>query len=307
MAPITRWRHSSEYLRRIMARKAFLTRLVFGTGLYHAIDAVWWPNRAVEVTRHVISAPVPRPLRLALVADLHVVRPGAREERVLALLEQERPDAILLNGDFGLLGAPPGACGPLLRRMRAPLGVWGTLGNWDYGNPVPDWRAFLAEHGVRLLVNEAVELAPAVWLAGLDSALVGTPDLDAALAHVPPGDYTVAMIHCPVLFEDLAGRVPLALAGHTHGGQLLFPRRRPLYLPRGCDPYLSGWYERAGSRMYVSRGVGCSTIPVRLGSPPEIALFEFRPGSSEHSDRPDRGAPTDKAAEVGLRRPTGPR
>jgi uncharacterized protein len=277
MAPITRWRHSPEYLRFIMSRKAIMTWMVFGTGLYRALDAVWWPNRRIEVTRHAIVAPVERPLRLALVADMHVVRPGAREDRLIGLLEQERPDAILINGDFGLLGAPPDACGPVLSRMQAPLGVWATLGNWDYGHPVGDWRAFLAMHGVRLLLNEAVALAAPVWLAGLDSALVGMPDLDAALAPVPAGAFTVAMIHCPVLFEDVAGRVPLVLAGHTHGGQVLLPGRRPLFMPRGCSSYRAGWYEREGSRMYISRGVGCSTIPVRFGCPPEIALLELRP------------------------------
>ena len=69
--------------------------------------------------------------------------------------------------------------------MHAPLGVWATLGNWDYGHPVADWRSFLAERGVRLLVNESVPLAGDVWLAGLDEALVGMPDPDLALAGCP--------------------------------------------------------------------------------------------------------------------------
>ena len=250
-----------------------------GTGLYGALDGAWWPNRRIEVTRHVISAPLERPLRLALVADLHVVSPGPRERRLLELLERERPDAIALNGDFGALGAPPDACGPVLARMHAPLGVWATLGNWDYGHPVGDWRTFLDAHGVRLLRNESAALAAGLWLVGLDSALVGMPDLDAALAEVPAGGYAVAIIHCPVLFDDVAARVPLALAGHTHGGQILVPGLRPLYMPRGCWPYVSGWYEREGSRMYVSRGIGCPSLPVRIACSPELAMFEFVPGS----------------------------
>src|SRR2546422_7601599 len=142
MAPITRWRHSPEHLREVMSRKRVLTWLVHGTGLYRALDRLWWTNRRIEITRHLIPAPVERPLRLALVADLHVVRPGLRERRLIDLLERERPDVIVLNGDFGALGGPPDACGPVLAAMRAPLGVWATLGNWDYGNPVADWSEF---------------------------------------------------------------------------------------------------------------------------------------------------------------------
>jgi predicted MPP superfamily phosphohydrolase len=181
----------------------------------------------------------------------------------------------------------------VLAEMRAPLGLWATLGNWDYGNPVADWAEFLGAHGVRLLRNESAPLADRVWLAGLDSALVGWPDLDAALSNVPAGAFVVSLIHCPVLFEDIARRVPLALAGHTHGGQVRVPGLPPPYMPRGCWPYVSGWYEREGARMYVSRGIGCPSLPVRIACPPELAIFDL--------------APTDKAAEVGLPWPTGPR
>ena len=277
MTVITRWRHSPEYVRGIVRRKRLLTAAIHDTGLYRAIERVWWPSRRIEVTRHTIVAPVTRAIRLALVADLHVVRPGARERRLLELLERERPDAIALNGDFGALGVPPDACGPVLEAMRAPLGLWATLGNWDYGHPVADWNAFLAEHGVRLLKNDAARLEGDLWLCGLDSALVGEPDLDRALAGVPPGAFVAALIHCPVLLADVAGRVPLALAGHTHGGQVCLPGVGATYMPRGCRPYVSGWYEREGTRMYVSRGIGCPTLPIRVACAPELAMFEFTP------------------------------
>ena len=260
-----------------MARKRWITWLVHGCGLYDVIDRMSWPNRRIEITRHVVAAPVARRVTLALVADLHFVRVGERERRLIELLERERPDAIALNGDFGEIGGEPDACGPVLERLRAPLGVWATLGNWDYAHPVADWNAFLDARGVRLLRNAATRLVEGLWLAGLDSALLGWPDLEAALVGVPGEALVATLIHCPVLFDDVAGRVPLVLAGHAHGGQLRLPPLPPLYMPSGCGPFVSGWYERRGSRMYVSRGIGCSSLPVRIGSRPEIALFEFVP------------------------------
>jgi predicted MPP superfamily phosphohydrolase len=277
MSPITRWRHDSRYLHGMLLRKRVLTALVHGTGLFRLIDAVWVANRDVRLTRHRVVAPIPRPVRLALVSDLHVVRLGIRERRVLEILERERPDVIALNGDFNALGAPADACGEVLARMHAPLGMFATLGNWDYGHPVANWRSFLAGHGVRLLTNEASPVTEGLWVAGLDDALVGWPDADAALASVPPGVFVIGLIHCPVLFDDVATRFPLVLAGHTHGGQIRIPGLRPLYLPRGCWPYVAGWYERDGSRMYVSRGLGSPGLPIRIACPPEVALFELGP------------------------------
>lgn len=300
MAPITRWRHPEHRHRRILARKRLLTLLVHGSGLYRVLDAVWTPNRHVVVTRHTVHAPTSRPIRVALVSDLHVVRPGPREDRVIELLEAERPDAIALNGDFAALGGTPEACGPVVERMHAPLGVWATLGNWDYGHPVEDWRRFLASRGVRLLCNEAAPLLDDMWVAGLDDALAGWPDADAALTPVPPVAFVIGLIHCPVLFDDVSERFPLVLAGHTHGGQIRIPGLPPLYLPRGCWPYVSGWYERGASRMYVSRGIGSPSLPIRVACAPEIAIFELAPPDLERS-------PTDKAAEAGLRQPIGPR
>jgi len=308
MAPITRWRHEPSTHRWILRRKRWITAALQGSGLHTLLEAVWTPNRAFEITRHTIAAPVPRPVRIALVADLHVVKAGARERRLLELLEAERPDAIVLNGDFSALGGAADACGAVIERMHAPLGVWATLGNWDYRHPVGDWREFLARRGARLLVNEAAPLVASsrgdVWLAGLDDALDGMPDADLALAAVPRGAYVIGVVHCPVLFDDVADRFPLVLAGHTHGGQIRIPGLPPLYMPHGCRPYVSGWYERQGSRMYVSRGVGSPSLPVRVACAPELAMFELEPLVA---DTVGNDAPTDKAAVVGSLRPTGPR
>ncbi len=277
MTRITRWRHAERRHRDILARKRLLTMFVHGSGLYRLLDRVWTPNRKIVITRHRVPAPVSRPIRLALVSDLHVVRPGPREDRLIELLEAERPDAIAMNGDFAALGGTPEACGPAVERMHAPLGLWATLGNWDYGHSVDDWRAFLGARGVRLLCNEAAPLFESVWFAGLDDALAGWPDADAALAMTPPDAFVVGLVHCPVLFDDVAGRFPLVLAGHTHGGQVRIPGLPPLYMPKGCWPYVEGWYESRGSRMYVSRGIGCPSLPIRVACPPEIAIFELVP------------------------------
>ena len=63
-----------------------------------------------------------------------------------------------------------------------------------------------------------------------------------------------------------------AFAGHTHGGQIA-PFGVALVTPPGSGAYVKGWYGAGGQRLYVSRGLGNSDIPFRIGSPPELALL----------------------------------
>jgi predicted MPP superfamily phosphohydrolase len=235
-------------------------------------------GKRIEVTRHALTAPVARPLTLALLADLHITGPDPALEEMVAIVEAERPDVIVLAGDVGG-GLPVDQARYLgvLRALHAPRGIFMVPGNWDYWTPTMDLRTVCARANVRLLVNEAVELAPNVWLAGLDDDVEGTPDPEAALRCVPAGAWTVALVHCPVGFDAIAGRCALALAGHTHGGQIRAPLLPPLWLPAGSGRYVSGWYEQRGSRLYVSRGIASTAIPVRTFCRPEIALFTLRP------------------------------
>ena len=261
----------------MLERKRVMREWLARSGVHGALERLWPGGRRIAITRHRLPAPVREPVRIAHVTDLHVVRHGTAERQLIERLADERPDAIVFSGDFTSPDSPPETCGEVLRALKAPRGVWTTLGNWDYWHPVRDWPAFLAERGVRLLRNSSAPLVPGVWLAGLDSAVAGSPDPELALAGVPPGGFAIALIHCPVLFDEVAAAFPLCLAGHTHGGQIRVPGLRPLYMPAGCWPYSDGWYERHGSRMYVNRGIGTPGLPIRVACPPEIAIFTLAP------------------------------
>jgi predicted MPP superfamily phosphohydrolase len=134
-----------------------------------AVEPYW-----IEVTRHQVAAPVDPPHKLAQLTDLHVHRLGRREESMLALLEQEKPDVIVITGDSLIDGdvlvprkerrsaVAYARTAELLERLRAPLGVWAVRGNWENVRRVHDERAYYQGHGVRLLVNEAQSLRPSV-------------------------------------------------------------------------------------------------------------------------------------------------
>lgn len=228
----------------------------------------------VEVTRHRVAAPLEQPLTIAHVTDLHTRGFGRLERRLVEILENERPDVVLVTGDTVPEGETSHAAAvEVLGRLRAPLGIWAVGGNWDH---IGGSRDLYEAQGVRVLSDEARELRPGVWLAGLDDMHFGA-DPEAASRDIPPGAFVVALLHSPAFFDAVAGRWPLALAGHTHGGQVRLPFWGPLWLPQGSGQYEAGWYESGDSKLYVSRGLGTSILPIRFLCRPELALITLEP------------------------------
>lgn len=246
-----------------------------------ALDAFVIEPDNIQVNRYVIHGNVTSPLKIADLSDLHTRGMGRPERKVLAILAREKPDVILITGDT--LADPFGKyteCMQVYRQISAldpPMGVWFVHGNWEVLEPVKHERQFYQEAGIHLLVNQNHELRPDVWLIGLDDVSTGRPNLPEAMQGVPPNVYRMAIFHAPAFFKIIAGKVDLALAGHTHGGQVRIPFVKPFWLPMGSWPYLEGWYEENNSRMYVNRGIGMSDIPVRFLCRPEVAFITLEP------------------------------
>jgi hypothetical protein len=142
--------------------------------------------------------------------------------------------------------------------------------------------AALEERGVQTLVNRAVHIGVGgsdFWIAGVDDATHGAPDLGAALAGVPAGAFVLLLAHNPDIWLDrLVQRADLVLSGHTHGGQIYLPFMGAIYM--GAS-HLSrrrptGWFTRGDTRMFVSRGAGGS-LPFRLAARPQVALIHLVP------------------------------
>lgn len=247
--------------------------VVVAVGLGVLVDGFFVEPFRVEVTHSSVQAPLARPLKIAHLTDLHTRGLGRRELKLLSLLDAEQPDVIIITGDTITWGRHYDNIRPLLSHLHAPLGVWLVRGNWENAYPQPDEHAFYSQFGAHFLLNEAAPIRPDVWLAGLDDPSSGTPDLEGPLSAVPPGAYVIAAFHAPGFFDHVAGRVPLVLAGHTHGGQVRLPFVPVFWLPDGSGRFLEGWYAERGSRMYVSRGIGTSFLPIRFLCAPELSII----------------------------------
>jgi uncharacterized protein len=251
-----------------------------------------WPARlaeglgapiAVRTLSHRIEVPgwrALRPLRIAFASDLHAgpYTPARLLTRAAEALAATAPDLLLLGGDFVCLRpAYAESVAEALSDVPAPLGRYAVLGNHDYwAGAQPIVRA-LERAGIEVLINASRRLSPPftdVSVAGLDDHMASHPD--AAVALDPTAPVQLVLMHAPSGLLDLAGAgFTLALAGHTHGGQIALGPDRPVIVPWGAlsRTYCAGEYDIAGQgRLLVSRGVGCSTLPFRLNSPAEVHL-----------------------------------
>jgi predicted MPP superfamily phosphohydrolase len=193
-----------------------------------------------------------------------------------------KPDLFALVGDYAHKGKgcavqlPP--CLEVLSELTAPLGVYAVPGNHDMDDQGRIYRREIAATPLTDLTNRALSVThrgERLWLAGVDDLWWGRPDLDLALEGVPPAAAVVLLCHNPDFMEEQPDpRVGLALCGHVHGGQVYLPVVGSPWIPsRYGLKYRHGLVRGPASWVFVSRGLGESGLPLRIGAPPEINLL----------------------------------
>ena len=222
-------------------------------------------------------------LRIAFVSDVHA---GSflGEADLRAIFERVQaagPDLVLFGGDLIntreselLLWKRP------LGALRPRLGMFAVPGNHDHfwGRGIGPWAASLESCGVSVLLNQGRRIehgGSSLWLCGVDDLTEGTPDLALALHGRRTGETTVLLSHHPdFFFEAAAAGVDLTLSGHTHGGQIRLGGWAPIHHSR--FGYERGWFRENDCRLYVSRGVGVTVLPIRVDATPEIPIVTMR-------------------------------
>ncbi len=243
------------------------------------------------------------PLRIAVLADLHVGEPVVGLDRIKQVVRRTNalaPDLVLLLGDFAaghkLVSQPVKITdlAPVLAELQAKHGTYAVLGNHDWWDDLSAQRRgggpnlyaeALQQNGIRVLSNEAIKLNdPGIWLAGLEDQLAiaqgggryrGLDDLPGTLSQITDDAPVVMMAHEPDIFPSIPDRVALTLSGHTHGGQVRLFGWSPLVPSRFGNRFAYGHVREGERDLVVSGGIGCSILPVRFGVTPEITVIEL--------------------------------
>jgi len=220
-------------------------------------------------------------LTITQISDMHVGRftSGRVLRDVVRVVNELRADLVLLTGDLindALIDLDHGL--DLVRSMQARYGVYLIEGNHDLIENGPEFERRVKHAGVPFLLDESIVIkirgAP-LQLLGL-SWTRARENRDAAIATAvnqllyqrQPESFPILLAHHPHAFDAAAAAsVPLTLAGHTHGGQLMLNDQY------GFGPalfrYWSGLYSKGASKLVVSNGVG-NWFPLRVRAPAEL-------------------------------------
>jgi uncharacterized protein len=232
--------------------------------------------------------------RIVQLSDIHI-GPFMTESQIrkyVAMANELKPDLIALTGDFVTWDpSTQRAVVSALTGLHAPFGIFGCLGNHEAWSRTEDsiTRMF-QDVGIRILRQARVAVSSggeAFNLMGVDfetsrhmspgSEHFVRTYLTGVETLVAPGTVNILMSHNPDTFDRAAELgIDLSLAGHTHGGQVALEFVSPEIAPsRLVTPYVAGWFQKPGGQLYVNRGIGTIGVPIRIGAPPEITVYEL--------------------------------
>jgi predicted MPP superfamily phosphohydrolase len=225
-------------------------------------------------------------LRIAMIGDVHTNTKYINEaklQRIVDLTNQQNPDLIVLLGDYNTGGrnnpahVEPDVTVRYLKNLKAPLGVYGVLGNHDWWYDGEKIRHAFENEGIPILDDEVKELnwhGRSFWLAGLADLWTRPQHVTQTIARAPSGSTIIALTHNPDIFPTLPQSVPLLLAGHTHGGQVNIPLLGTPVVPSDFgSKYTAGHVFENNHHLFVTTGIGTSIMRVRFRVPPEIMIL----------------------------------
>jgi predicted MPP superfamily phosphohydrolase len=221
-------------------------------------------------------------LRIGFITDTHVGPFISQDDLVRAttLMSDERPDLILLGGDY--ISESPRYAGPTAEVLgalvnAAPLGGFAVLGNHDLSVSAQRVTTALADVGIPVLRNDATSIdhgGSTLWIAGIDETLLGDPNPPETFAQIPDGAASLALWHEPQFAEHASAHGAfLQLSGHTHGGQIRLPGVGAIGLPIDGKRHVIGLTDADGMPVYTARGVGVYRPPMRVNCPPEVTIL----------------------------------
>lgn len=220
--------------------------------------------------------------RIVFLTDIHY-GPFFSKERVDSLVNQTnalKPDMIILGGDY--VTNDPANVGPVfssLSKLKAPLGVYGVLGNNDPKNVSIQ---AMQNAGITYIGNNAVWVGSSntsrIRVGGVGDMDTDVPNQLPILAGVTPEDFVILVSHKPDYFPKVSkSKVDLVLSGHTHGGQIIF---FGLYAPfinsQYGQEYVTGEKKLGNDTMIISNGIGMVWAPVRFFARPQIIVITLK-------------------------------
>lgn len=254
--------------------------LLFLVGITgYAVYSAYIPTvRRISIT---IDKPMAKPVRIGMASDLHLgyLFRGKQLDDLAAIMKREKADIVLLPGDImddDTTAYDRYNMKQSLEKLRAPLGVYATMGNHDLFGHESEIRKALTEAGVRVLSDEVLKIDNNFWLIGRpdDNDRNRRPTAEL-LKKADTSQPVFLMDHRPTgILQHQNMPIDLQVSGHVHNGQV-FPAN---FIVKAINRISYG-HEKIGLGHYiVTSGYGFWGVPFRLGSQSEVWIIDVKSG-----------------------------
>lgn len=241
----------------------------------------------VQTTRLTLTLPRLAPefdgYRLVQLSDLHIDSwlGGERLGKIVARVNAEQPDAIVITGDFVTRRMMPQHADHLLKalsQLQPKDATLAVFGNHDYKVNIDRLNHILLQSRIFNIGNHFHTLrrgGAVLHFAGVDSKSRRKYRLDMLMKNLPDEGAAILLAHEPDTADENAAtdRFDLQISGHTHGGQVRLPLLGAPKLPRYGRKYPGGLYAIQNMLLYTNRGVGMGRPPLRFNCRPEITVY----------------------------------
>jgi predicted MPP superfamily phosphohydrolase len=250
-------------------RRRFFRALLYATPVLAAVDAFWFEPNWFKVRRLRLTKEKPA-VRFIHFTDLHHKGDRKYLSAVVKKINALSPDFVCFTGDIIEDDKFLPEALELLRGIKSPL--YGVPGNHDYWSNADfdTIAAAFAATGGKWLIDESVSVA------GGKVNLAGATCRKEPHLNLNPATKNIVLIHYPEWVEKIFHyKFDLALAGHSHGGQVRIPFYGPLVTPFGVGKYDLGLFRTVAGPLYVGAGLGWFYLNVRFNCRPEITVIEI--------------------------------
>lgn len=218
--------------------------------------------------------------RIAFISDFHYKSLFKEKElaSLVRLLIAEQADVLLMGGDYqeGCEYVPE--LFAALSQVKTPMGTYGVMGNNDYERCHDDIVREMQRYGMRVLEHRVDTLkreGQQILIAGVRNPFDLKQNAKSPTLDLSPEDFVILLVHTPDYVEDVSvANTDLALAGHTHGGQVCIFGYAPIIPSHYGSRFLTGLkYNTANIPMIVTNGLGTSNRNIRIGAPTEVVVI----------------------------------
>ena len=271
-------------------KKAILTILTIGIiiSLYaYFVEPKMLKTNEIAITNEQISNTF-NGLKIVHFSDLHYKKNISKKylNKIITEINLIRPDIVVFTGDlvdntYTLTDEDITLLESSLNKIETKYGKYSIFGNHD--NKKRDELTKIYAHSGFVLLNNSYniiynEKGDNLMIAGLDTISYKKQDEDMALEYLKNNQtYSILLLHEPDYIDTILEKynINLAFAGHSHGGQIRLPFIGKIYTPYLAQKYYDSYYKINNSKLYISYGIGESTINFRFLTPPSINFYRI--------------------------------